>query len=101
MAAMRLDDPARYGPVVRDAGGGVERVVETKAPGDATPEELEINEVNSSIFAFDGDALRAALDEITTDNAQGELYLPDVLPVLRARGKTVAAHGLDDPTLAL
>jgi bifunctional UDP-N-acetylglucosamine pyrophosphorylase/glucosamine-1-phosphate N-acetyltransferase len=101
MATMRLDDPAGYGRVVRDAGGGVERVVETKAPGDATPEELEINEVNSSIFAFDGDALRAALDEITTDNAQGELYLPDVLPVLRARGKTVAAHGLDDPTLAL
>jgi bifunctional UDP-N-acetylglucosamine pyrophosphorylase / glucosamine-1-phosphate N-acetyltransferase len=101
MATMLLDDPAGYGRVVRDAGGGVAHVVETKAPGDATPEELEINEVNSSIFAFDGDALRAALDEITTDNAQGELYLPDVLPVLRAMGKTVAAHGLDDPTLAL
>jgi bifunctional UDP-N-acetylglucosamine pyrophosphorylase/glucosamine-1-phosphate N-acetyltransferase len=103
MATMLLDDPAGYGRVVRGAGagGGVERVVETKAPGDATPEELEINEVNSSIFAFDGDALRAALDEITSDNAQGELYLPDVLPVLRARGKTVAAHVLDDPTLAL
>jgi bifunctional UDP-N-acetylglucosamine pyrophosphorylase/glucosamine-1-phosphate N-acetyltransferase len=101
MATMLLDHPAGYGRVVRDAGGGVERVVETKAAGDATAEELEINEVNSSIFAFDGDALRAALDEITTDNAQGELYLPDVLPVLRAKGKTVAAHGLDDPTLAL
>jgi bifunctional UDP-N-acetylglucosamine pyrophosphorylase/glucosamine-1-phosphate N-acetyltransferase len=101
MATMLLDDPAGYGRVVRDAGGGVARVVETKAAGDATAEELEINEVNSSIFAFDGDALRAALDEITTDNAQGELYLPDVLPVLRAKGKTVAAHGLDDPTLAL
>jgi bifunctional UDP-N-acetylglucosamine pyrophosphorylase/glucosamine-1-phosphate N-acetyltransferase len=101
MATMLLDDPAGYGRVVRDARGGVERVVETKAPGDATAEELEINEVNSSIFAFDGDALRAALDEITTDNAQGELYLPDVLTVLRANGKTVAAHGLDDPSLAL
>jgi bifunctional UDP-N-acetylglucosamine pyrophosphorylase/glucosamine-1-phosphate N-acetyltransferase len=83
MATMLLDDPAGYGRVVRDAGGGVERVVETKTPGDATPEELEINEVNSSIFAFDGDALRDALDKITTDNAQGELYLPDVLAVLR------------------
>jgi bifunctional UDP-N-acetylglucosamine pyrophosphorylase/glucosamine-1-phosphate N-acetyltransferase len=101
MATMLLDDPAGYGRVLRDVGGGVERVVETKAPGDATAAELEINEVNSSIFAFDGDALRAALDVITTDNAQGELYLPDVLPVLRARGKTVAAHVLDDPTLAL
>jgi bifunctional UDP-N-acetylglucosamine pyrophosphorylase/glucosamine-1-phosphate N-acetyltransferase len=101
MATMLLDDPAGYGRVVRDAGGGVERVVETKTPGDATPEELEINEVNSSIFAFDGDALRDALDKITTDNAQGELYLPDVLAVLRENGETVAAHVLDDPTLAL
>jgi bifunctional UDP-N-acetylglucosamine pyrophosphorylase/glucosamine-1-phosphate N-acetyltransferase len=101
MATMLLDDPAGYGRVVRDAGGGVERVVETKTPGDATLEELDINEVNSSIFAFDGDALRDALDKITTDNAQGELYLPDVLAVLRENGQTVAAHVLDDPTLAL
>jgi bifunctional UDP-N-acetylglucosamine pyrophosphorylase/glucosamine-1-phosphate N-acetyltransferase len=101
MATMLLEDPTGYGRVVRDAAGGVERVVETKAPGDATPEELEIREVNSSIFAFDGDALREALDELTTDNAQGELYLPDVLPVLRGKGKIVAAHVLEDPTLAL
>jgi bifunctional UDP-N-acetylglucosamine pyrophosphorylase/glucosamine-1-phosphate N-acetyltransferase len=101
MATMILDDPTGYGRVVRDAAGGVERVVETKAPGDATPEELEIDEVNSAIFAFDGDALRDALAELTTDNAQGELYLPDVLPVLRAQGRTVAAHVLDDPDLAL
>jgi bifunctional UDP-N-acetylglucosamine pyrophosphorylase/glucosamine-1-phosphate N-acetyltransferase len=101
MATMILDDPTGYGRVVRDAAGGVERVVETKAPGDATPQELEIDEVNSAIFAFDGDALRDALAELTTDNAQGELYLPDVLPVLRAQGKTVAAHVLDDPDLAL
>jgi bifunctional UDP-N-acetylglucosamine pyrophosphorylase/glucosamine-1-phosphate N-acetyltransferase len=101
MATMILEDPTGYGRVVRDAAGGVERVVETKAPGDATAEELEIDEVNSAIFAFDGDALRAALEELTTDNAQGELYLPDVLPVLRAQGRTVAAHVLDDPDLAL
>jgi len=75
--------------------------VETKAPGDATAEELEINEVNSSIFAFDGDALLETLDGLRPDNAQGELYLPDVLPALRATGKTVAAHVLDDPSLAL
>jgi bifunctional UDP-N-acetylglucosamine pyrophosphorylase / glucosamine-1-phosphate N-acetyltransferase len=101
MATMILDDPTGYGRVVRDASGGVERVVETKAPGDATPAELEIDEVNGAIFAFEGDALRDALAELTTDNAQGELYLPDVLPVLRARGRTVAAHVLDDPDLAL
>jgi bifunctional UDP-N-acetylglucosamine pyrophosphorylase/glucosamine-1-phosphate N-acetyltransferase len=101
MATMVLADPTGYGRVVRDGDGNVEHVVETKKPGDATPAELAIDEVNSSIFAFDGDALRAAIDTLTTDNAQGELYLPDVLPALRASGHRVAAHVLDDPATAL
>lgn len=101
MATMILADPAGYGRVVRDAAGEVERVVETKTAGDATPEQLQIGEVNSSIFAFDGGALRTALAELQPDNAQGELYLPDVLPVMRAAGLGVKAHVLDDPDEAL
>jgi bifunctional UDP-N-acetylglucosamine pyrophosphorylase/glucosamine-1-phosphate N-acetyltransferase len=101
MATMVLADPTGYGRVVRAPDGGVERVVETKNAGDATADELAIDEVNSSIFAFDGDALREALERLTTDNAQGELYLPDVLPALRAQGRTVAAYVLDDPETAL
>ncbi|MDX6719132.1 MAG: bifunctional UDP-N-acetylglucosamine pyrophosphorylase / glucosamine-phosphate N-acetyltransferase [Solirubrobacteraceae bacterium] len=101
MATMVLEDPTGYGRVVRDAQGGVQRVVETKAPGDATPEQLEIDEVNSSIFAFDGGPLKVALGQLRPDNAQGELYLPDVLPALRAAGHGVAAHRLADPDLAL
>ena len=101
MATMVLDDPAGYGRVVRAIDGTVERVVETKAPGDATPDQLAIREVNTGIFCFDGGALRGALDAITPDNAQGEYYLPDVLPALRARGATVAAHVVEDPTLTL
>jgi bifunctional UDP-N-acetylglucosamine pyrophosphorylase / glucosamine-1-phosphate N-acetyltransferase len=101
MATMVLADPTGYGRVVRDAAGNVERVVETKAPGDATAEQLRIDEVNSSIFAFQGGALLAALRELRPDNAQGELYLPDVLPVLSAADRTVGAHRLADPALAL
>jgi len=97
MATMVLDDPTGYGRVVRDAQGGVERVAETKAAGDATADELEINEVNSSIFAFDGAALTTALEQLTPDNAQKELYLPDVLPALRNAGHAVHAHRLPDP----
>ena len=100
MATMVLDDPAGYGRVVRDGGGNVECVVETKTAGDATPSQLQIREVNSSIFAFDGGPLLEALRHLAADNAQGELYLPDVLPALRAAGLTVAAHQLDDPDLA-
>jgi bifunctional UDP-N-acetylglucosamine pyrophosphorylase/glucosamine-1-phosphate N-acetyltransferase len=49
------------------------------------------------MFAFDGGALLGVLDDVTGDNAQGELYLPDVLPLLRARGLAVAAHQIADP----
>jgi bifunctional UDP-N-acetylglucosamine pyrophosphorylase / glucosamine-1-phosphate N-acetyltransferase len=91
-----LDDPTGYGRVVRAPDGTVERVVETKAPGDATELELHIREVNTGVFAFEGDALLAALEEVRSDNAQGELYLPDVLPVLRARERTVGAYEISD-----
>ena len=101
MATMMLDDPSGYGRVIRDDDGHVEGVVETKVAGDATPEQLAIREVNSSIFAFDGAAVLAALRAMTPDNAQGELYLPDVLPALRAAGHLVRTHKLGDPQLAL
>ena len=51
------------------------------------PSELAIREVNTGVYAFDGGALLAALDQLDTDNAQGELYLPDVLPTLARRGQ--------------
>jgi bifunctional UDP-N-acetylglucosamine pyrophosphorylase / glucosamine-1-phosphate N-acetyltransferase len=101
MLTMVLDDPSGYGRVVRGPDGAVERVVETKRPGDATPGELEIREVNGGVYAFAGGDLLDALAQVTPDNAQGELYLPDVLPILRGQDKIVAAHTVDDPTLAL
>ena len=101
MATMELEDPTGYGRVVRASDGSVERVVETKTPGDATPEEEAIREVNTGIYAFAGGDLVDALGRLTTDNAQGELYLPDVLPLLRADGKFVAAHVVTDATLTL
>jgi bifunctional UDP-N-acetylglucosamine pyrophosphorylase/glucosamine-1-phosphate N-acetyltransferase len=97
VASMELDEPAGYGRVVRRGDGSVERVVETKVEGDATPEQLAIREVNAGVYAFDGAALRAALERLTPDNAQGELYLPSTLELL----DRVAAHRLDDPTLLL
>ncbi|HYV16896.1 MAG TPA: bifunctional UDP-N-acetylglucosamine diphosphorylase/glucosamine-1-phosphate N-acetyltransferase GlmU [Conexibacter sp.] len=101
MLTMILDDATGYGRVVRDADGSVARVVETKKPGDATPEELELREVNAGIYAFAGGELIDALARVRNDNAQGEYYLPDVLPLLREQGRPVAAHVLEDPALAL
>jgi bifunctional UDP-N-acetylglucosamine pyrophosphorylase/glucosamine-1-phosphate N-acetyltransferase len=101
MATMELEDPTGYGRVIRASDGSVERVVETKTPGDATPAEEAIREVNTGIYAFAGGDLLDALGRLTSDNAQGELYLPDVLPLLRADGKLVGAHNVTDATLTL
>lgn len=101
IATMVLEDPRGYGRVVRAADGSVQRVVETKLEGDASTEEREIDEVNTGIFAFDGAALVQALAQIQPVNAQGEYYLPDVLPVLRAAGRTVAAHRFAHPWMTI
>jgi bifunctional UDP-N-acetylglucosamine pyrophosphorylase/glucosamine-1-phosphate N-acetyltransferase len=96
-----LANPAGYGRVVRDGDGAVVRVVETKTEGDATPAELEIREVNTGVFVFSQEALRQALPRLDAGNAQGELYLPQVLDLLRAEGAAVAAHLVDDPAIVL
>jgi len=96
---VELDDPSSYGRVVRAQDGTVERIAETKLPGDATAAELAIREINAGIYAFDGGALLDALESLQPANAQGEYYLPDVLPVMRAAGLTVSAHRGDDPNL--
>ena len=101
LASMELEDPTGYGRVIRRADGGVERVAETKAAGDATERERAIREVNAGLYLFDGGALLGALADLGADNAQGERYLPDVLPALIASGHVVRAHALADPDLAL
>jgi bifunctional UDP-N-acetylglucosamine pyrophosphorylase/glucosamine-1-phosphate N-acetyltransferase len=101
MATTMLADPTGYGRVVRDASGAVARVVETKKEGDATAAELEIKEVNTGIYVFDARALRKALPGLSDENAQRELYLPQVLDLMRADGLTVAAHAVADERLVL
>jgi bifunctional UDP-N-acetylglucosamine pyrophosphorylase/glucosamine-1-phosphate N-acetyltransferase len=101
MASTILDDPSGYGRVVRDSSGAFERVVETKVEGDSTQAEREIHEVNTGIFVFSVQALRQALPRLSTENAQGELYLPQVLDVLRSDNAAVTVHLVEDQTLVL
>jgi len=83
-----LEDPAGYGRVIRDSSKVVTRVVEHR---DAVPAELDVQEVGTSIYAFDAALLRASLERIGTDNVQGEEYLPDVIGILVADGYAVGA----------
>src|SRR4051794_39186901 len=66
-------DPAAYGRIVRDDNGHVARIVETKDPTTVDPARLAIREINLGAYAFDADAMFAALDTVAEE--QGELYL--------------------------
>jgi bifunctional UDP-N-acetylglucosamine pyrophosphorylase/glucosamine-1-phosphate N-acetyltransferase len=94
VATITLEDPSGYGRIIRAPDGSVERVAETKAPGDASALELHVREINTGMFAFESAALVAALQEVRPDNAQGEHYLPDVLPIMRAHERSVQAYEL-------
>lgn len=88
-------DPTGYGRIVRDPGTGqVARIVEHK---DADPAELEIDEVNSSVYVFDAEVLRGALVRLGRSNAQGEVYLTDVIAIARSERGAVRAVVVDDP----
>jgi bifunctional UDP-N-acetylglucosamine pyrophosphorylase/glucosamine-1-phosphate N-acetyltransferase len=79
-------DPRAYGRIVRNGDGGLRAIVEA---ADADPEELAIDEVNSSIYVFRPDKLWRALDRLEPANAQGELYLTDAVRHLVEDGERV------------
>ncbi|SEJ36525.1 bifunctional UDP-N-acetylglucosamine pyrophosphorylase / Glucosamine-1-phosphate N-acetyltransferase [Demequina mangrovi] len=84
----QVPDATGYGRIVRDDAGAVTRIVEHK---DATDAERAIGEINAGIYVFDAAHLRDALARLTTDNAQGEQYLTDVLALAREAGGRVGA----------
>lgn len=93
----RVADPTGYGRIVRDpATGEVAAIVEHK---DATEEQRAIDEINSSVYVFDAAVLRNGLSRIGSANAQGEVYLTDVVAVARADGGAVRAVVAADPML--
>ncbi|WP_250447576.1 bifunctional UDP-N-acetylglucosamine diphosphorylase/glucosamine-1-phosphate N-acetyltransferase GlmU, partial [Actinotalea sp. C106] len=93
----QVADATGYGRILRDGSTGeVTGIVEHK---DATPEQREIAEINSSVYVFDAAMLRGALGRLGRDNAQGEVYLTDVLAIARADGGAVRAVQVDDPVL--
>ncbi len=92
-----LTDATGYGRVVRDAG--TDDVVSVVEHRDASPEQLAITEINSSVYVFEAAALRDALAKLGDNNAQGEVYLTDVLAIARSTGGRVRAVRTSDPML--
>jgi len=83
LLTVNLHNPTGYGRIVRDAQGDVQRIVEEK---DATPEQIEICEVNTGILLVPTRELRTWLTELQNDNAQGEYYLTDIIAMAVEQG---------------
>ncbi|MGX5682896.1 bifunctional UDP-N-acetylglucosamine diphosphorylase/glucosamine-1-phosphate N-acetyltransferase GlmU [Schumannella luteola] len=88
-----MDDATGYGRVIRADDDSLDRIVEQK---DASPDELAVTEVNSGTYVFRLTALRSQLPLVSTQNAQGEKYLTDVIGLLRRAGEQVAAMPVAD-----
>jgi bifunctional UDP-N-acetylglucosamine pyrophosphorylase / glucosamine-1-phosphate N-acetyltransferase len=97
MLTAQLDDPSGYGRVLRDGGGNVARIVEER---DATSDQRDIREINAGMYAVPRGPLEAAIGQLDDDNAQGELYLTDVVEVLHAAGEQVAPVIADEREIA-
>ncbi|HUE88622.1 MAG TPA: bifunctional UDP-N-acetylglucosamine diphosphorylase/glucosamine-1-phosphate N-acetyltransferase GlmU [Vicinamibacterales bacterium] len=82
----KLERSYGYGRVVR-ANGRITRIVEER---DATTAQREIKEINSGIYAFALEPLFDALGAISSENVQGEYYLPDLVAIYRRQKRGVA-----------
>lgn len=87
------DDPLQYGRIVA-SGGVIEKMVEFK---DASDEERAVRLCNSGLMALHSADLFALLARVGNDNAQGEYYLPEVVNIARADGRTCAVVTTDAP----
>jgi bifunctional UDP-N-acetylglucosamine pyrophosphorylase/glucosamine-1-phosphate N-acetyltransferase len=83
-----MPDSNGYGRIIRDDSGEVAGIVEHK---DAAADQLDIREVNSGVYAFDGAVLSDALSRLSDVNAAGERYLTDVVGIARADGRRVGS----------
>lgn len=91
-----LADPTGYGRILHTQDGEITAIVEQ---ADATDTQREIREVNAGVYAFDIAPLRSALGRLGSDNAQHELYLTDVIGIVRGDGQVVHARHVDDAAL--
>lgn len=90
LLSTRPPSPAGYGRLVREGGGGrLLRIVEDR---DCSPAEREIGEINAGIYVIEAGFLREALSRLRSDNAQGELYLTDVVAQAAAQGEVAVVE---------
>ena len=93
-----LADPSGYGRILRKSGDTVAAIIEESQ---LTPDQRELNEINSSIYCFTAAKLWPALAHVKPNNKHREIYLTDAISVLNSNGETVLAEIAADPREAL
>ena len=91
-----VPDARGYGRILRTPDGEVIAIVEE---ADATPQQRAIHEINAGVYAFDIAALRSGLNRLSSNNAKQELYLTDIISIVRGDGQVVHAKHVDDAAL--
>lgn len=71
-----FDNPANYGRIIRENDGSLKCIVEEK---DASPEQKSVKEINAGIYCLDWSKISPAFSQLTSNNAQGEYYLTDII----------------------
>ncbi len=93
-----LPDPGSYGRIQRDANGAFVGIVEKK---DCTLVQLGITEINSGVYWFSAEALKAALPKLAAENAAGEYYLTDTIGIIREAGGKTGTFTAEDTDIVL
>ncbi|MDP6942661.1 MAG: bifunctional UDP-N-acetylglucosamine diphosphorylase/glucosamine-1-phosphate N-acetyltransferase GlmU, partial [Myxococcota bacterium] len=94
VVTFEVDDPTGYGRMVRNGYGDLSGIVEHR---DANETERAIREVNAGVYLGDRDLIYDALGQVDAANAQGEIYLTDIVALLADGGHRVVSFLLDDP----
>jgi bifunctional UDP-N-acetylglucosamine pyrophosphorylase/glucosamine-1-phosphate N-acetyltransferase len=89
----RFDDPAGYGRVVRNEGGGIDAIVEEREAG---PEERSIREVNTGIYCFRAPAVFSHVEALCREETDHEFYLTDIVARYGRSGLRVEGLAIDD-----
>lgn len=98
IATCKLEDPTGYGRIVRDENGNPAAIVEEL---DADDSQRAIDEVATSYYCFDSNALKRLLPKVGNDNRKHEYYLTDVVALIAGGGGKVTTHLFEDPALLM
>lgn len=88
-----FENPANYGRIIRENDNSLKCIVEEK---DATPEQKAVKEVNAGIYCLNWNKIKQAFCQLTSNNAQGEYYLTDIIEWGKKNSLNVNAYIMEN-----